>query len=91
MRKYLALVLLTAAACSGSAQSGSSTVTINTNQVPAAVQGAFYSEHPYAKMTKPIQEATVDNETIYTIPYTRTDGSKATATYTSMGVLQSDQ
>jgi hypothetical protein len=92
MRKYFATILLFAAACSTTAKSGSSSITINPNQVPAAVQGAFYSQHPYAQMTKPIQQSTDnDNQTIYTIPYSRTDGTKAIATYTSMGVLESDQ
>jgi hypothetical protein len=93
MRKYFATVLLiAAAACSTTAKSGSSSITINTNQVPSAVQGAFYSQHPYAQMTKPIQQTTDnDNQTIYIIPYSRTDGTKAIATYTSMGVLEQDQ
>jgi hypothetical protein len=91
MKKYLAILLLTLASCHGSASSGSTTVTINPNQVPTAVQGAFTSQHPYAEMTKPIQQSTVDNQKIYTIPYTRTDGSKGAATYTSFGELKSDQ
>ena len=91
MSRYFAIALLIAAACSATAKSGSSSVTINTNQVPAAVQGAFYSQHPYAQMSKPIQQTSADNDTIYTIPYTRTDGTKGTATYTSMGVLENDQ
>ena len=92
MKKSLAILFLLAAACThGSASNGSTTITINQNQVPTAVQGAFTSQHPYAEMTKPIQQSTVDNQKIYTIPYTRTDGSKGTATYTSFGELKSDQ
>jgi hypothetical protein len=92
MSRYFAIVLFIAAGCAATAKSGSSSITINTNQVPAAVQGAFYSQHPYAQMSKPIQQTTdSDNQTIYIIPYTRTDGTKGTATYTSMGVLEQDQ
>jgi hypothetical protein len=90
MRRIFVALVLFAAACSHGSTS-QTTVTINRNQVPASVQGAFYSEHPYATMSGPIQEASADNQTVYIIGYTRTDGSKGTATYTSFGELQKDE
>jgi hypothetical protein len=90
MRRIFVALVLGAAACSHGSQ-GTTTVTINRNQVPTAVQGAFYSQHPYAQVSGPIEETSENNQTIFAIPYTRSDGSMGTATYTSFGELQKDQ
>lgn len=90
MRGFFVVLVLGVGACSQNSTS-QSTVTINPNQIPQAVDAAFYSEHSYAQMSKPIQEAGADNQTIYTIPYTRSDGSKGVATYSSFGELEKDQ
>ena len=63
---------------------------ITPHAIPAAVQGAFYSEHPYAKMNNPTQVTNDDGSTSYKIPYTRPDGTTGTATYAQMGELLSD-
>ena len=90
MRRIFVVSVLFAAACSHGSE-GQTTVTINRNQVPSAVQGAFYSEHPNAVMSGPIEETSGNDQTVYIISYTRSDGSKGTATYTSFGELQKDQ
>jgi hypothetical protein len=64
---------------------------IQPNEVPAAVQGAFYTEHPYAQMNNPARISNDDGSLSYKIPYTRPDGTKGSATYAQSGELQKDQ
>ena len=90
MKKYVTLIVLCVAACSHNSN-GPTTVNINANQVPTAVQSAFSAEHPYAQMDKPIQQTQTNHGAIYKIPFTRTDGSTGTATYTSFGELLKDE
>jgi ABC-type Fe3+-hydroxamate transport system substrate-binding protein len=85
-----ALALALMSGCSGTVSSNNSTVTIRPNEVPAAVQGAFDSEHPYAKMNEPKRVTNSDGVITYVIPYTRTDSSTGTASYSDMGELKSE-
>lgn len=91
MRNWLAMVVaaLLAAGCSSS--SGGSSEGIEPKEVPAAVQAAFDTEHPYAQMNNPKKETDSDGSVSYEIPYTRPDGTKGTATYAQTGELQKDQ
>jgi len=78
MRKesvFWALLGVMAAGCS----SGSS-----------AVEGAFYSEHPYAYIDRSTTRSNSDGSTSYEIAYTRADGTKGTATYAATGELQKE-
>jgi hypothetical protein len=78
MRKeslFWALLGVMAAGCS----SGSS-----------AVEGAFYSEHPYAHIDRSTTQSNSDGSTSYEIAYTRPDGTKGTATYAATGELQKE-
>jgi uncharacterized lipoprotein len=90
MRKVFVLLLLTAlAACASNQQSGQNQNS-GESKIPDDVKAAFYSEHPYAKMNNPSTQNSQQDGTVYTIPYTRSDGSTGLAIYTSMGVLRSD-
>jgi hypothetical protein len=91
MRNWLlmAAIGLLLAGCSVSAKS--SKASIEVNQIPAAVQGAFDSEHPYAQINDPIRISNQDGSVSYQIPYTRPDGTKGTATYAPTGELQNDK
>jgi hypothetical protein len=86
MRWWLLLALVGLAGCS----SELSNQKIQANQIPAAVQGAFFSEHPYAQINDPAKVLNQDGSTSYRIPYTRPDGTKGTALYAEMGELQKD-
>jgi hypothetical protein len=88
MRFWLTIVAagLLAGCSSNSNQQG-----IDSNQVPAAVQGAFYTEHPYAQMNGTDRISNDDGSVSYKIPYTRPDGTKGSATYAQTGELQKDQ
>ena len=86
MRWCLLLILAGLAGCS----SDNSSQKVQPNQIPASVQGAFYSEHPYAQINNPTKVSNQDGSTSYQIPYTRPDGTKGTATYAEMGELQKD-
>jgi hypothetical protein len=57
----------------------------------SAVEGAFYSEHPYAHIDRSTTQSNADGSTSYEIAYTRADGTKATATYAPTGEIQKDQ
>ena len=79
MRKesvFWALLGVVAAGCS----SGSS-----------AVEGAFYSEHPYAQIDQLSKQSNSDGSSSYEITYTRPDGTKGNATYAPTGELQKEQ
>jgi hypothetical protein len=79
MRKesaFWAMLGVMAAGCS----SGSSTV-----------EGAFYSEHPYAHIDRSTTLSNSDGSTSCEIAYTRADGTKGTATYAPTGEIQKDQ
>ncbi|HEX4056136.1 MAG TPA: hypothetical protein VHX86_17885 [Tepidisphaeraceae bacterium] len=91
MRIWLAIVAagLLAAGCSST--SDGSSEGIEPKSVPAAVQGAFYTEHPYAQMNHPKKDTDSDGSVSYEIPYTRPDGTKGNATYAQTGELQKDQ
>jgi len=86
MRWSLLFILIGLAGCTNN----STSQTVQPNQIPAAVQGAFYSEHPYAKVNHPTKITNDDGTTSYQIPYTRPDGTTGTATYAEMGELQKD-
>jgi hypothetical protein len=87
-------ILISAALClaTGCAtnSSGGKSSEINQSQVPQAVQAAFNSEHPYAEMNHPKTYSDKDGNTVYEIPYTRSDGTTGTAKYGSMGELMFD-
>jgi hypothetical protein len=85
------LAILTAAILLGGCSSNTNKQSISDNQVPAAVQGAFYTEHPYAQMNSPDRISNDDGSVSYKIPYTRPDGTKGSATYAQTGELQKDQ
>ncbi len=91
MRNWLMIILLGLCAVGCSSTSGGSSEGIQPNQVPAAVQGAFYTEHPYAQMNHPKEDTASDGSVSYIIPYTRPDGTKGQATYAQTGELQKDQ
>jgi hypothetical protein len=79
MRKdsaFWALLAVLAAGCSSSS---------------SAVEGAFYSEHPYAHIDRSTEQSNADGSTSYEIAYTRADGTKGTATYAPTGEIQKDQ
>ncbi len=89
MRFWLTIVaagLLAAGCSSNTSQQG-----VSPNQVPAAVQAAFDTEHPYAQMNNPQRISNEDGSVSYQIPYTRPDGTKGSATYAPSGELQKDQ
>ncbi len=86
----LGLLCAGLAGCASSSTSGTSQ-SVNPQDVPAAVQAAFYSEHPYAQMDHPSKHKTWDDWTYYEIPYTRSDGTKGDATYAPTGEIQKDQ
>jgi uncharacterized lipoprotein len=90
MRKAFVLLLLTGLAACASNQQSDRNQNSGESKIPSDVQAAFYSEHPYAKMNNPTERDTQQDGTVYTIPYTRSDGSTGVAVYTSMGVLRSD-
>jgi PBP1b-binding outer membrane lipoprotein LpoB len=85
------LTILTAAMFIAGCSSNTTNQSISDNQVPAAVQGAFYTEHPYAQMNSPNRVSNDDGSVSYKIPYTRPDGTKGSATYAQTGELQKDQ
>jgi hypothetical protein len=85
------LTILTASLLVAGCSSSTTNQSIGTNQVPAAVQGAFYTEHPYAQMNGPDRVSNDDGSVSYKIPYTRPDGTKGSATYAQTGELQKDQ
>lgn len=88
MRKYVFLILATfAAACASNSDQDRGS---GQSKVPSDVQAAFFSEHPYAKISDSAQQNNQQDGTDYTIQYTRSDGSKGVAVYSSMGVLRSD-
>ena len=88
MRNVFVFLLLTGlTACASNQDQNKSS---DDNKVPSDVQAAFYSEHPYAKMNNPSKADTPQDGPVYTIPYTRSDGSTGVAVYSSMGVLRSD-
>jgi hypothetical protein len=64
---------------------------IANNQIPAGVQAAFASEHPYGTIQNPREISDNNGPTAYVIPYTRPDGTKGTVTYSPSGVLLSDK
>jgi hypothetical protein len=75
-----------AAGCATNSSGGKSS-EISQGQVPQAVQAAFNSEHPYSEMNHPKTYSDNDGNTVYEIPYTRSDGTTGTAKYGSMGEL----
>jgi hypothetical protein len=85
------LTFVTAALLTVGCSSSTSQQSVDSNQVPAAVQGAFYTEHPYAQMDGPDRISNDDGSVSYKIPYTRPDGTKSSATYAQTGELQKDQ
>jgi hypothetical protein len=85
----LGLAVLAGCSSASFSKNGNS-ITIKNNEVPAAVQGAFASEHPYAKMTEPKKVTDSDGVVTYVVPYTRADGSTGSASYSDMGELKSD-
>ena len=86
MRWYVLLILAVLVGCA----SDNSSQKVQPNEIPAAVQAAFDSEHPYAKMNNPTKVSNEDGSTSFKIPYTRPDGTTGTATYAQMGELLSD-
>lgn len=82
-----ALCLLAGCATNSSGQKSSD---ISESQVPKPVQAAFYSEHPYAQMNHPKTYSDCNGNTVFEIPYSRTDGTTGTAKYGSMGELMFD-
>jgi hypothetical protein len=92
MKKYLSVLVLFLAACGSNSNSNApTTATIMPNQLPTAVQSAFSAEHPYAQMSMHVEQTRTDKGYVYKIPFTRTDGSTGTATYTSYGELIKDE
>ena len=90
MRKFFTLLILAiSAACASNQQSEQKTLT-GDGKIPSDVQAAFFSEHPYAKIDDAAQQSSQQDGTLYTVDYSRSDGSKGVAVYTSMGVLRSD-
>jgi hypothetical protein len=81
--------LCLAAGCATNSSGGKSS-SISQSQVPQAVQAAFNSEHPYAEMNHPKTYSDCDGNTVYEIPYTRSDGTTGTAKYGAMGELMFD-
>ena len=73
---FSALLCVLAAGCSSDK---------GDNDVPTAVKGAFYSEHPHAEIDRPTTRTSSDGQTRYEIPYTRADGTRGIAVYSSMG------
>jgi hypothetical protein len=90
MKKSLSILVLLLVACSSNSNAPTTT-TIMANQVPAAVQSAFSAEHPYAQMSMHVEQTQTNKGYVYKIPFTRTDGSTGTATYTSSGELIKDE
>jgi hypothetical protein len=78
-----------AAGCANNSSAQKSS-QISNDQVPKPVQAAFYSEHPYAEMNHPKTYTDSNGNTVYEIPYTRSDGTNGTARYGSMGELMFD-
>ncbi|MGD0767291.1 MAG: hypothetical protein ABSB42_03615 [Tepidisphaeraceae bacterium] len=66
-------------------------VAAGCSSASSAVEGAFYSEHPYAHIDRSTTQSNADGSTSYEIAYTRADGTKATATYAPTGEIQKDQ
>jgi hypothetical protein len=60
---------------------------MSESDMPQAVQAAFGSEHPYAKVDHPKTYSDCDGKTVYEIPYSRADGTTGTARYGSSGEL----
>jgi hypothetical protein len=90
MRKTFAFFILAiAAGCASNQQSDQKTLT-GDGKIPSDVQAAFFSEHPYAKIDDASQQSSPQDGTLFTVDYTRSDGSKGVAVFTSMGVLRSD-
>jgi hypothetical protein len=85
------LMIATASLLAVGCSSNTSQQSVGTNEIPAAVQGAFYTEHPYAQMNSPQKISNDDGSSSYKIPYTRPDGTKGSATYAATGELQKDQ
>ncbi|MGD0462484.1 MAG: hypothetical protein ABSB74_08350 [Tepidisphaeraceae bacterium] len=85
------LTIVAAGLLLGGCSSSTSQQGVEANQVPAAVQGPFYTEHPYAQMNNPKRISNEDGSVSYQIPYTRPDGTKGSATYAPTGELQKDQ
>ena len=92
MRYWPAIILagILLVGCSSSSDN-SRKEDVEPNDVPAAVQGACYAEHPYAKMDHPQRISNDNGSTSYEIPYVRPDGTKGKATYAPTGDLQVDQ
>jgi hypothetical protein len=80
----IAAVLSLAAGC---CTSHSKSTDMSEGDMPQAVQAAFGSEHPYAKVDHPKKITDHDGNTVYEIPYTRTDGTTGTARYGESGEL----
>lgn len=93
MRTWAAIVLsgILLAGCTTTSSDIVSKDSIDPNNVPSAVQGAFFAEHPYAKMDHPSKLTSDKGVVSYEIPYVRPDGTKGKATYAETGDLQIDQ
>jgi hypothetical protein len=89
MRSVIAVVVAGYLAFGCSSNTSKTNVTVN--QIPAAVQGAFYTEHPYAQMNHPQKVTDADGSVSYLIPYTRPDGTTGKVTYAPTGEEQSGQ
>jgi hypothetical protein len=81
----ISAVLCLAAGCASN--SGNKSSEIDESQIPKAVQAAFDSEHPYAKIDHPKTYSDSNGITVYEIPYTRPDGTSGKARYGSTGEL----
>jgi hypothetical protein len=84
-RILITAVLCLAAGCAS--HNKNQTSDISESDMPQAVQAAFGSEHPYAKMDHPKKCTDKDGKTVYEVPYTRPDGTSGTAKYGAMGEL----
>ena len=74
-----------------SCSSNTNSTDIKPTAIPAAVQGAFDTEHPYAQMNHPKSLTATDGSVTYLIPYTRPDGTSGKVTYAPTGEILSGQ
>jgi hypothetical protein len=84
---FLALV---AFGCT-SDKSDNSNSQISESDIPTAVQAAFFSQHPYAKIDKPLKQSDDKYGEIFVIPYTLAGGATGSATYNATGALVGGQ
>jgi hypothetical protein len=82
----ISALLCLAAGCATNS-SGKKSAEITENDLPRAVVAAFDSEHPYAQINHPKTYTDCNKNTVYELPYTRSDGTSGVAKYGPMGDL----